>query len=374
MLKKLLCALMLILPASLWAACTGRTVLCAKAGVWINGAAMTSFSFAFPSDLLRTPRMLDAVLFVAGLATLRGHDDTETNLAWSPDGKSIASMSDDGTVRLWDASTGREVRSFDVDLESLHTVAWSPDGKTLATGGLWESDDSFARLDLWDMGTGKKLRTLRGPVMVGDFGKWTDVWSLVWSPDGKFLAFGSGDTVEIFDPGTAQRVRTLKGHQQEVKSVAWSPDGKSLASSSNDETIKLWDASTGRELRTFPAHWARSLVWSPDGKSVAWANNDKVQLLDIGTGNEIRTLDSLPVWSPDGKAAASVGSNHTVKLWDAASGKELLSLRGHTDTVNDVVWSPDGKSLASASDDRTVKLWDAASGKELHTFRFQTAP
>jgi WD40 repeat protein len=379
MLKKPLCALMLLFPASLWAASIGMAVLCDKVCAWIDAAAVTPSSRSYSGDLVRTSRALGAALFVAGLATSRRHDDTVISLSWSRDGKSMASMSDDGNVRLWDARTGREARTFSVDLERLHSVAWSPDGKLLAVSGLWEYDDSFDQLDLWDMVTGKKVRTLHGPSTIG---KWTDVSSLAWSPDGKSLAFGSGDIVELFDPGTGQRIRTFLGHQQMVKNVAWSPDGKLLASASNDETIKLWDASSGRELRTFPAHAAESLTWGPDGKSLASIDNDKVQLLDIdsGTGNNIQTLDSRQgyvfrvTWKPDGKSLATAGSDHTVKLWDARSHKELRTLRGHTDDVTEVVWSPDGKSLASASRDQTVKVWDSASGKELRTLRFHTAP
>jgi WD40 repeat protein len=302
------------------------------------------------------------------LRTLQGHADEVSSVAWSPDGKILASGSYDQTVKLWEAATGKLLSTLQGHTGQVCSVAWSPDGKTLASG----SSDQTVKL--WEAATGKLLSTLQGHS--------DPVWSVAWSPDGKTLASGSSDqTVKLWEAATGKVLTTLQGHTGEVGSVAWSPDGKTLASGSYDQTVKLWEAATDKLLSTLQGHTGqvRSVAWSPDGKTLASGSFDHtVKLWDAATGKPLATLqghtDAVTSvgWSPDGKTLASGSGDQTVKLWEAATGKLLTSLQGHTDWVYSVAWSPDGKTLASGSSDHTVRLWEAATGKLLSTLQGHT--
>ena len=298
------------------------------------------------------------------LRTFSGHQNWVLSVAFSPDGKTLASGSHDNTVKLWEVSTGKELRTFSGHQNSVLSVAFSPDGKTLASG----SQDNAVKL--WEVSTGKELRTFSGHQ------DW--VLSVAFSPDGKTLASGSQDnTVKLWEVSTGKELRPFSGHQDWVLSFAFSPDGKTLASGSHDNTIKLWEVSTGKELRTFSGHQnsVLSVAFSPDGKTLASGSQDNtVKLWEVSTGKELRTFSGHQNWvfniafSPDGKTLASGSHDNTVKLWEVSTGKELRTFSGHQNSVLSIAFSPDGKTLASGSQDNTVKLWEVNTGKELRTF------
>ncbi len=249
-----------------------------------------------------------------------------SNMAFSSDGKWMASGSDDKAIKLWDTSSWREAVIFIGRSNRVTSVAFSPDGKLLASG----SDEKTVQL--WDVPGQREQRTL-----VGHTGT---VWSVAFSPDGKLLASASDDnTVKLWDMSSGREARTLAGHAGHVYSVAFSPDGKTLASGATDKTIKLWDVSNGRELRVLTGH-----------------------------GDSVNSL----AFTSDGKTLASTSRDKTVKLWDVSNGRELYTLRGHTDWVTSAAFSPDGKILVSGSNDNTIKVWDASGGRELRTLTGHT--
>ncbi|QDL15876.1 hypothetical protein DP113_17850 [Brasilonema octagenarum UFV-E1] len=302
------------------------------------------------------------------IKTLSGHRDSVNGTSFSPDGKILATTSRDMTVKLWDTATLKEIKTLSGHTNQVNRVSFSPDGKILATA----SDDNTVKL--WGTATGQVIKTLSGHT--------DSVYGTSFSPDGKMLASASGDkTVKLWDTATGQVIKTLSGHTDSVYGTSFSPDGKMLASASGDNTVKLWDTATLKEMKTLSGHtdWVWGTSFSADGKMLASASADgTVKLWDTATLKEMKTLsghtDSVygTSFSPDGKMLASASGDNTVKLWDTATLKEMKTLSGHTDSVYGTSFSPDGKMLASASGDNTVKLWDTATLKEMKTLSGHT--
>ncbi|KAF3010020.1 hypothetical protein E8E13_011438 [Curvularia kusanoi] len=299
----------------------------------------------------KTVKLWDAA--TGNCKTLEGHSDWVTAVAFSPDGKQIASGSNDSTVKLWDA-TGACKKTLEGHSSWVRAVAFSPDSKQIASG----SDDETVKL--WDAALGDCKKTLEG------HSDW--VTAVAFSPDGKQIASGSQDkTVKLWDAATGNCKKTLEGHSDWVRAVAFSPDSKQIASGSDDSTVKLWDAATGNCKKTLEGHsWSvTAVVFSPDSRYIASGSGDStVKLWDAATGNCKKTLEGHSSWvravafSPDCKQIASGSQDKTVKLWDAATGNCKKTLEGHSDWVRAVAFSPDSKQIASGSDDETVKLWE----------------
>jgi WD40 repeat protein len=298
---------------------------------------------------------------LSGIAVMTAHTNIVISVAFSPDGKTLATGSFDGSVRLWDLATRRPIGSPLTRNEyGVNSVAFSPDGKTLASGG-WDKS-----VTLWNVASHRQLgRPLTGHTDV--------VNSVAFSPDGKTLASGSDDkSMRLWDVASHRQLgRPLTGHTDSVFSVAFSPDGKTLVSGSDDKSVRLWDvASHGLVGSPLTGHIAAisSVAFSPDGKTLASSSDDKsVRLWDVAShrlaGSPLtgHTAGSA-AFSWDGTTLATGSEDKSVRLWDVASHRLVGSpLTENTDAVISVAFSPDGKTLAAGSFDGSMRLWEVAS-------------
>jgi len=287
-----------------------------------------------------------------GWVEMRQGDEVNA-VAFSPDGRCLATANADRTVALWQVSTGTMLRKLTGHRAAVLSVAFSPDGRLLATG----SDDRTAAL--WDARTGRRLKTFEGHR--------ADVRSVAFSPDARFLATGSdSNTAALWDVSTGRRLRTFGRHGGNVRCVAFSPDGRLLATGSDDNTAALWVASTGVQLRTLQGHRrsVRSVAFSPDGRRIATGSYDETfALWDASTGGKLKTFGghrdevNSVAFSPAGRRLATASNDNSAALWDVSAGARLVTFEGHRSDVSSVAFSPDGRCLATGSEDKTARIW-----------------
>jgi WD40 repeat protein len=415
----------------------GRHIVCGEIKVWdvqsgqealtLHGHGDIVLSVAFSSDGLHlasgsadgTVKVWDARSGEEVLPLKGQHTGAVTGVAFSPDGQRLASSSDDRTVKVWDVQTGQELLTLKGHTDRVAALAFSPDGTLLGSAG-WDKT-----VKLWPVQAGRHALTLKGhtgPVLAASFradskrlasasrDQTVQVWDMetgrrlfplaghtgpvnaaAFSPDGKVLASGSDDkTIKVWDVEARKEMRTLKGHDGAVTCVAFRPDGTRLASGSADHTVRVWDPGTGQQVLTLLGpERVNQVAFSPDGQSLAVAYGapdnpggaGEVRVWNLESKQEVFHLTghagpvTCVAFSPDGTRLATGSADRTVRLWDAADGREVgLPLKGHTATVRGVAFSADGQRLASAADDWTVRVWDTQIGQQTLTFRGHAGP
>ncbi|KAJ5278432.1 hypothetical protein N7524_004585 [Penicillium chrysogenum] len=293
-------------------------------------------------------------------STLEGHSKGVTSVAFSTDGRLVASGSKDMTVKLWNTTTGGIHKTLQGHWSQVTCVAFSPDGRFVVSGSY------DATVKLWNSATGNTDKTLKGH---SGF-----VASVAFSPDGTLVASGSSDnTVKLWNTSTGKIYKTLEGHTGSGLSMAFSPDGKLVASrGAGFHTINLWNTTTGMIYKTFGSAppSVSNVAFSPDGKLLASVSRGHpVSLWNVMTGTIHKRLEghllaenhsdlmASVTFSPDGKLVATGCANKTIKLWNTTTGDMHKTLEGHTDWVHSMVFSPDGRLVASGSGAPDETLW-----------------
>ena len=309
------------------------------------------------------------------IAVLRGHRNAVTSVAFCPDGTRLATASLDQTARLWDGVTGREIATLQGHRGQVVHVVFRPNGRHIVTS----SADGTLRL--WDAAAGEPMAVLHGHA--------GGVWESVFSPDGALLASASADgTVRLWDMALAERSGVLRGHTSYVYDVAFSPDGTRAASAAWDGMVRLWDPTSCLQTRPplpLPAGAPPMVIgvfFHPDGKRIASTNGDGLlRVWDVTTGQVLRQLRypagdwrvyARATFDPKGTMLAAGGTDGLIRLWGAEGDDPVATLPGHEGTVAEVAFRPDGAQLASCGVDKTVRLWDLAGRKPVAVLRGHT--
>ncbi len=283
---------------------------------------------------------------------------------WSPSGDRFITRGNGG-VKVYDSASGQLLLNLTTPGVSIYRGIWSPDGAYLLTSGI---DDGTARV--WDANSGKEVLAISNMV----FASASD-----WSATSEFLAVGGSDgLIHIWEPGKARQIRVLSGTRPRITTVLFSPSGDRLLAVGDNNLVNIYDLTEASITKNFSIDNISGPVWSPSGEQIALGlDHTKVKIWDARSGNELVTLTGhqdylwLVEWSPSGDRFATASNDHTVIIWDARTWTQETTFKGHHDSVYWVGWSPDGSYIASSSQGEVI-LWDPNSGEENLTFSGHT--
>jgi WD40 repeat protein len=331
-----------------------------RAWEWYSAAG----SMAAPGESAAVERLKEIEKAHPALFTQKseGHTEGVAGVAGTPDGALLVSVSNDKSVRLWDAATGKPVEVLQGHTAWVGSVVITPDGTRAITagGGSKGSDDAPCEIRVWDLKTQKELMKLEGHTVA--------VRGLALTDGGKTLISGGGDqTCRAWDLSSGKELRRYGTEKDSVESVAVTADGKYVLLGTDVGTVIVYDAKTGAVVSRFTGH-PRDVVYTvtttPDGKTALSGGRERVfRAWDIATGKELRTFSGHGETiyqlglSRDGRYVLSASADMTARVWDVATGKELRKLSGHTAAVQGACFSPDGRCVFTASWDRTVRRW-----------------
>lgn len=309
-------------------------------------------AFGAPVAVPSSPWLLDHQPPLYVLA----HQGTVRGVAFSTDGKFLATASADQLARVWGANSGVELRRLEANRGAFFAVAFCPDKRVIALG------TSAGTVRLWDCGTRKELKRL-------DIAQ-SAIQQVAFSADGSFLACGGEEgTITLWDWSTGRGRGSFGSHRGGVTGLALAPDGHTLASAGQDGIIHLWSLPDGQERRQLVGHQGavEALGFAPDSASLVSGGVDQtVRFWDAGSGEELRRLQRPQgriralAFSPDGRTLATAGGDRIIRLWEVATGEECMELRGHTGEIDAVQFSPGGRLLASGAQDQTARIWDVS--------------
>lgn len=295
---------------------------------------------------------------------LTGHTDGINDVAFSPDGRLLATVSQDTDIKLWDIATGQAIGTLTLHAQPINAVAFSPDGRILATGG----DDGF--IILWNVETQQLITPLNGQDGA--------VNDLVFHPNGEHLLAGyANSAMRLWDIANRRSDQRLVGHDGSINAVTVNSDGSRFASAGSDGRIIVWNGAAGSSrfsiepfsgpdslpiainALTFSPDDGRLLAANNNGTATVWDANDASLIFRI-TAHATQLEDV--VYNPDGSLFATAGRDGTAKVWNAETGQALYTLSGHTGSVTAVTFHPTEPQIVTASDDSTARLWNSTTG------------